>query len=276
MSIKHAQRQARYVERKEALGQKRIMFWLTPEEKDFVSKMIEIHRQGNDKEEYISTDRQVTLSEEQSSIIREIDNGTFTNLPLNNSKQYFHDFLNDPKRFWDKQLPDALLVLEDKHKSVDNWRGIRLHGLGAFPVVWSIVYALKRYAYAKGAFTKPRRKYFDLSVLPFEDIVRMIVGEATMRADDRLKSTPLGFLTHQIQVSNIRVHKNQLELQSKGCLLVVIDQHGKLRKTNAFCDHIDQITAWNLIPPILDSNDRIKGWNPIMQALSSLFESHNI
>lgn len=272
MSFKHAQRQARYVERKEALGQKRIMFWLTPEEKDFVSKMIENHRKDPDKKWNISEDSNINLSEEQSNIIRQIYNGTFVNIPLDNTKPYYHDFLDDPRRFWDKRLPDAVLVLEDKRKSVDNWRGIQLHGLGAFPVVWSIVYALKRYAYGKGALTKPRRKYFDLSVLPFEDIVRMIVGKAAMKANDRFKSTPLGFLTHQIRVSNIRVPKDQLEYKSEKCLLVVIDQHGKLRETNAFCDQIEQVTAWNLIPPILDSNERIQGWNPIMHALTEIFE----
>lgn len=92
----------------------------------------------------------------------------------------------------------------------------------------------------------------------------MIVGKAAMKANDRFKSTPFGFLTHQIQVSNIRVPKDQLEYKSEKCLLLVIDQHGKLRATNAFCDQIEQVTAWNLIPPILDSNERIQGWSPLV------------
>lgn len=297
MSIKHAQRQARYVERKEALGQKRIMFWLTPEEKEYVSRIIEIRRKGftglnlstNDKTK--STNEKININnivnkdnkenkedkedkedKEKKSLIDQIKSGTFLDLPVHESRRYYHDLLTDPDRHWDKPLPNAYLVLEDHHQSVQKWRAVKLQGLGALPVVWSIVYVLKRYAYGKAGLSKPKRRTFDLSVISFEEIVQLIVGNACMKADDRLKQTPFGFLTHQISVTPLKVYKENLDEISNGSLLVVIDRHGKLKKTNAFCDNQETVTSWNLIQPIMDNKDKQEGWNPYFQSLVSMFE----
>ena len=276
MPAKHLERQNRYVERLKAQGLKRYQLWLKPEEKDYIHNIIDIRR-GIKKgvcEDANTNPRPLTKT--QTELKEQVKSGSFFGVSYAPSKPYYHDFITDPGLFWDKPLPNAILVLADSHKSVKKWRAVHLHGLGAFPVVWSIVFALIGYAYGKGALTKPKRRLFDLSLLPFEDIVHMIVGNAAMQADDTFKSTPLGFLTYRIKASSTKVPSSIASDPPENSLLVVIDQQGKLLFTNAFCDNQEEITAWRLVPPILDQNERKQGWHPYMAALTQVFHAPQI
>ena len=276
MSAKHLERQNRYVDRLKAQGFKRFQLWLKPEEKDYIQNIIDVRR-GTKEAVYKDINTYTgQLTQSQIKLRKDIRLGLFTGVSTPPAKTYYHDFLTDPDLFWDKPLPNALLVLADSHKSVQKWRAVHLHGLGAFPVVWSIVYALKRYAYGKGALSKPRRRNFDLSVLPFEDIVQMIVGNAAMQADDTFKSTPFGFLTYRINITRTKVPSTIASEAPEGCLLVVIDNQGKLLSTNAFCDNQEEITAWKLIPPMLDEKERKQGWHPYMKALTEIFSEPQV
>ena len=276
MPAKHLERQNRYVERLKAQGFKRYQLWLKPEEKDYIQEIIDIRR-GIKEVLYKDIDTYTgQLTQSQIKLRQDIKFGVFTGTNTPQPKTYYHDFLTDPDLLWDKPLPNALLVLADQHKSVQKWRAVHLHGLGAFPIVWSIVYALKRYAYGKGALSKPRRRYFDLSVLPFEEIVQMIVGNAAMQADDTFKSTPFGFLTYRINATSTKVPSSIASEPPEGCLLVVIDHQGELLSTNAFCDNQEEITVWKLVPPMFDEQERKQGWNPIMVALTELFHAPHI
>ncbi len=265
-------RQKRFVEKQKAEGLKRVQIWLKPDEKDLINKLLENIRAGQTID--LSTENNKICEKRfKSSINDQIKSGTFSLLGRKNSPKYLHDFLSDPERFWHNPLPDALLVVADKKQRTKEWRAVSLEGLGAFPVVWSIVYALNRYAYQKIAKTSPRRRSFNLLAFDFETVVKLIVGNAAMHADESLKGTSLGFFTYPLAVSSLLLKKDIENEFPEGILTVVIDESGRLRGTNAFCDNIDEVTAWRITPPILEARIEAKqGWNPYMHALSQLFE----
>ena len=182
-------------------------------------------------------------------------------------------------QFWMKPEEKEYLmqVLDNLRngKSIDikeKWRAVYLKGLGAFPVVWSIIFALTRYVDGDMALKQPKRRKINLLEYDFELLIKSIVGRAAMRAEDSWKGTPLGFITYPLRVESRLVPANIINEFPKGILTVVVDPAGKLKATNANCDNIEQITAWRITPPVMTDADRRQGWNPYMLALAELFK----
>lgn len=261
-------RQKRFVEKQKADGLKRVQMWLKPEEKAFLTDALEKLREGKT---ICITDNETDTNKnkiDKKQIIERIKSGQFTLKNRIPSPKYFSDFLNGPDLHWHKPLPDAILVVADHKKRTKEWRAVSLKGLGAFPVVWAIVFALNGYA-----FSKPKRvRTINLLSFDFENIISIIVGNAAMRSSDDLKDTPLGFCTYPLNVQSFRVPSDIENRFPEGVLTVVVDEKGYLRATNAFCDNIEQVTRWRITSPILDGIREIKeGWNPYMSALTKLF-----
>lgn len=278
MSAKHLERQNRYVERLKAEGLKRFQFWMKPEEKEYLMKVLENMREGriiDSSDDKPSSIQQYSndSGHDKERLIRLIKNGQYSNISRNPSPPYFHDLLNTPERFWDKPLPDAIIVVADKHVRVKKWRAISLKGLGAFPVVWTIIGALNRHVFQEMARTSPRRRTFNLLEYDFESIVEMIVGRASMRANDCLRGTPMGFITFPVEVATLLVDPTISENSPQGVLTVIIDARGRLKQTNAHCEYLEQITNWRIgIPPLEADIEMREGWNPYMLALYELFK----
>lgn len=274
MKANKFERQNRYVERLKSEGLKRYQFWMKPEEKEYVMKILENFREGIIFESSEKPSKHNIPSDSQNSRInRLIKEGHFSNLPRKPSPPYFHDLLNAPDRFWDMPLPDAMIVVADSHLRVKQWRAVSLKGLGAFPVVWTIITTMNRHVFQEVAKVAPRRRTFNLFEHDFETIVERIVGRAAMRADDNLKGTPLGFLTYPVEVSSFLVDSTIIVNPPEKILTVIVDANGRLKRTNAICDDIEQITNWRITTPALNANvDTRKGWNPYMLALSEIFK----
>lgn len=267
MKANKFERQNRYAEKLKAEGLKRFQFWMKPEEKDYLMQILQNLREGNAIE--IKSNEPVNTSK----INELIRNGHF--FIENNSiksKPYFHDLLNSPERFWHNPLPDAMIVVADRLLRTKQWRAVYLKGLGAFPVVWSIIFALTRYVDGDMALKHPKRRNINLLEYDFELLIKSIVGRAAMRAEDDWRGTIIGFITYQVRVESQFVSSNIANEYPKGVLTVVVDHYGKLKATNAHCDNIQQITAWRIAPPVMTDTDRQKGWNPYMLALAELFK----
>ena len=267
MQANKFERQNRYVEKLKAEGLKRFQFWMKPEEKEYLMQVLDNLRNGK------SIDIKESDSPDAAKINQLILNGHFhiEKKPVN-SQAYFHDLLNTPNRFWNNPLPDAMLVVSDRLLRTKKWRAVYLKGLGAFPVVWSIIFALTRYVDGDMALKQPKRRKINLLEYDFELLIKSIVGRVAMRAEDSWKGTPLGFITYPLRVESRLVPANIINEFPKGILTVVVDPAGKLKATNANCDNIEQITAWRITPPVMTDADRRQGWNPYMLALAELFK----
>lgn len=272
MSIKHAQRQARYVERREATGQKRCMFWMTPEEKEYIKTALDNYRNGvGNDDSHIIYEHADSINKQKKTLADKILHGLFTYYPPVNKRYVVdHNFTNPS--YWNNVLPDAKIIVMDSHKRVKECRGVALRGLGAFPVIWSICYALRRQVLAQQVASSPRKRGINLLRVPFEDIIVRIVGQAKMSTSDEFKDTPLGFLCHPVSIEPIRVPKSMLDEEDQS-LLVLLSENGKLLKTNALIDKIEDITSWHFRPPMVDGNMQMYlKWYPIMQSLTALFD----
>lgn len=142
MKANKFERQNRYAEKLKAEGLKRFQFWMKPEEKDYLMRILQSLREGS------SLEIKNNVPENTAKINELIRNGHL--FIENNSvklKPYFHDLLNSPERFWHIPLPDAMIVVADRLLRTKQWRAVYLKGLGAFPIVWSIIFALTRYVY---------------------------------------------------------------------------------------------------------------------------------
>ena len=267
MQANKFERQNRYVEKLKAEGLKRFQFWMKPEEKEYLMQVLDNLRNGK------SIDIKESDYPDAAKINQLILNGHFhiEKKPVN-SQAYFHDLLNTPNRFWNNPLPDAMLVVSDRLLRTKKWRAVYLKGLGAFPVVWSIIFALTRYVDGDMALKQPKRRKINLLEYDFELLIKSIVGRAAMRAEDSWKGTPLGFITYPLRVESRLVPASIINEFPKGILTVVVDPAGKLKATNANCDNIEQITAWRITPPVMTDADRRQGWNPYMLALAELFK----
>lgn len=267
MKANKFERQNRYAEKLKAEGLKRFQFWMKPEEKDYLMQVLQSLRKGNAIE--------ITSNEpDNTAKINElIRNGHFF-IENNSAKSrpYFHDLLNSPERFWHNPLPDAMIVVADRLLRTKQWRAVYLKGLGAFPIVWSIIFALTRYVDGDMALKHPKRRTINLLEYDFELLIKSIVGSAAMRAEDDWRGTTLGFITYPVRVESQSVSSNIVNEYPKGVLTVVVDRSGKLKATNAHCDNIEQITAWRIAPPVMTDTDRRQEWNPYMLALAELFK----
>lgn len=165
-----------------------------------------------------------------------------------------------------------MIVVSGRRLRTKQWRAVYLKGLGAFPIVWSIIFALTRYVDGDMALKHPKRRTINLLEYDFELLIKSIVGRAAMWAEDDWRATPLGFITYPVRVESRLVPSAIFEEYPKGILTVVVDHSGKLKATNANCDNIKQITAWRIAPPVMTDTDRRQGWNPYMLALAELFK----
>ena len=103
MSAKHLERQNRYVERLKAEGLKRFQFWMKPEEKEYLMKVLENMREGriiDSSDDKPSSIQQYSndSGHDKERLIRLIKNGQYSNISRNPSPPYFHDLLNTPER----------------------------------------------------------------------------------------------------------------------------------------------------------------------------------
>lgn len=69
----------------------------------------------------------------------------------------------DNLRYWNNPLPKGIFVFADSHKRVKEWRAVKLNGLGAFPVLWAIRYALEQRCWALARKEAPRTRKIDFA-----------------------------------------------------------------------------------------------------------------
>ena len=256
------QRQQAFVKRREATGQKRFQFWATAEEKDFLKDQLDLYRKGvTVKPEF----KQINTAKE--AFIKDLKNGFFMQ-PFEKSRPYVSDgpWFDNPS-VWNKRLPDGLLVFADHRKRVKEWRAVKLIGLGSFPVIWALLFALKETYWSRvhGGTKSINFVKFDVQ----SDLITL-VGKAKMRIDSSFVDTPLGFMTHSIDVKVTTVSSNILDEFPIGVLTIVVDKEKRLLGTNAVCQDIEQILAWMEVEPQLKGN-----WHITIKALISFFLATN-
>ena len=68
-----------------------------------------------------------------------------------------------------------MIVVSDRRLRTKQWRAVYLKGLGAFPIVWSIIFALTRYVDGDMALKHPKRRTINLLEYDFELLIKSIV-----------------------------------------------------------------------------------------------------
>ncbi len=138
MSEKNRLRQLNFTKRREAEGFKRILFWLKPDEKAYLKKALAAFRENAGEVELNPVKK---VNPYQAEILKGEYPFEFEKIKY---PYYTIDKPWDNLRYWNNSLPKGILVFADSHKRVKKWRAVALDGLGAFPVLWSIRYALEQ------------------------------------------------------------------------------------------------------------------------------------
>ena len=268
MSEKNRARQEAFTKRRQAEGLKRFQFWATPEEKDYLKKALDDFR---DNRESTTPIHRETLVKGHNTFQDELLKGEFP--PIKHKcPTYTIDKPWDNLRYWNNPLPKGILVFSDSHKRVKEWRAVKLNGLGAFPVLWAIRYALEQRCWALARKEAPRTRKIDFSKFDVQTEILLMVGNAKLKVDSSFQSSSLGFLMHPIEAEAITVSSSIVEVMPNGVLVVVVDERGNLLKTNAECPRKEEILLWKHGQPGLRRDEVTGTWHVAMEVLSSALQ----
>lgn len=269
MSEKNRARQEAFTKRRQAEGLKRFQFWATPEEKDYLKKVLDDYRDNG--ESAIPIQRK-PLNEGRNQLQEELLKGEFA-VRRHQYPIYTIDKPWDNLRYWNNPLPKGILVFADSHKRVKEWRAVKLNGLGAFPVLWAIRYALEQRCWSLAKQDASRIRKINFSKYDVQTEILLIVGNAKLKVDASFKDSSLGFLMHPIEAEAITVSSSIVEEMPDGVLLVVLDERGNLLRTNAECPRKDEILLWKHGQPGLRRDELADTWHAWMGILARLFRN---
>lgn len=269
MSEKNRARQEAFTKRRQVEGLNRFQFWATPEEKDYLKKALDDFR---DNGESTTPIKRETLVKGHNTFQDELLKGEFP--PIRHKyPAYTIDKPWDNLRYWNNPLPKGILVFSDSHKRVKEWRAVKLNGLGAFPVLWAIRYALEQRCWALARKEAPRTRKIDFTKFDVQTEILLMVGNAKLKVDESFKNSSLGFLMHPIEAEAITVSSSILNEMLDGVLVVVVDERGNLIKTNAECPQKDEILLWKHGQPGLRRDEVAGTWHATMEVFMTVFRS---
>lgn len=264
MSEKNRLRQLNFTKRREAEGFKRILFWLKPEEKAYLKKALAAFREN-------AGDVELNPVKNVNPYQAEILKGEY---PFEFEKikypYYTIDKPWDNLRYWNNSLPKGILVFADSHKRVKKWRAVALDGLGAFPVLWSIRYALEQRCWD---LAPSRTRKINFSKFDVQTEVLRMVGNAKLKVDARFMNSSLGFMTHPIAAQAVTVDRSIADKFPEGVLVVVVDERGELLETNAECPRREEVLLWNFSQPGLRWDEMKETWHVAMAVLTKIFRT---
>lgn len=264
MSEKNRLRQLNFTKRREAEGFKRILFWLKPDEKAYLKKALAAFRENAGAVELNPVKK---VNPYQAEILKGEYPFEFEKIKY---PYYTIDKPWDNLRYWNNSLPKGILVFADSHKRVKKWRAVALDGLGAFPVLWSIRYALEQRCWD---LAPSRTRKINFSKFDVQTEVLRMIGNAKLKVDARFMNSSLGFMTHQIAAQAVLVDKNIVNNMPTGVLVVVVDERGELLETNAECPRREEVLLWNFSQPGLRWDEMKGTWHLAMAVLTKIFRT---
>lgn len=260
MSEKNRLRQLNFTKRREAEGFKRILFWLKPDEKAYLKNALAAFRENAGEVELNPVKK---VNPYQAEILKGEYPFEFEKIKY---PYYTIDKPWDNLRYWNNSLPKGILVFADSHKRVKKWRAVALDGLGAFPVLWSIRYALEQRCWD---LAPSRTRKINFSKFDVQTEVLRMVGNAKLKVDARFMNSSLGFMTHPIAAQAVSVDRTIVDNMPAGVLVVVVDERGELLRTNAECPQKEEILLWKHGQPGLRRDEVTGTWHAAMEVLSS-------
>ena len=269
MSEKNRARQEAFTKRRQAEGLKRFQFWATLEEKDYLKKALDDFRDNRKSAIPIHHE---PLAKEHNSFQDELLKGGFP--PIRHKyPAYTIDKPWDNLRYWNNPLPKGILVFADSHKRVKKWRAVKLNGLGAFPFLWAIRYALEQRCWSLAKLDAPRTRKINFSKFDVQTEILLMLGNAKLKVDASFKDSSLGFLMYPIEAEAITVSSSIVDEMSNGVLVVVVDERGNLLKTNAECPRKEEILLWKHGQPGLRRDEVTGTWHTAMEALAAFLRA---
>lgn len=262
MSEKNRLRQLNFTKRREAEGFKRILFWLKPDEKAYLKKALAAFRENAGE---VELNPVKNVNPYQAEILKGEYPFEFEKIKY---PYYTIDKPWDNLRYWNNSLPKGILVFADSHKRVKKWRAVALDGLGAFPVLWSIRYALEQRCWD---LAPSRARKINFSKFDVQTEVLRMVGNAKLKVDARFMNSSLGFMTHPIAAQAVTVDRSIADKFPEGVLVVVVDERGELLETNAECPKMDEILLWRHAKPGLRWDEMLGTWHVAMEVLTRAF-----
>lgn len=264
MSEKNRLRQLNFTKRREAEGFKRILFWLKPDEKAYLKKALAAFRENAGE---VELNPIKNVNPYQAEILKGEYPFEFEKIKY---PYYTIDKPWDNLRYWNNSLPKGILVFADSHKRVKKWRAVALDGLGAFPVLWSIRYALEQRCWD---LAPSRTRKINFSKFDVQTEVLRMVGNAKLKVDARFMNSSLGFMTHPIAAQAVSVDKNIVDNMQTGVLVVVVDERGELLETNAECPRREEVLLWDFSQPGLRWDEMKGTWHVAMAVLTKIFRT---
>ena len=264
MSEKNRLRQLNFTKRREAEGFKRILFWLKPDEKAYLKKALATFRENAGEVELNPVKK---VNPYQAEILKGEYPFEFEKIKY---PYYTIDKPWDNLRYWNNSLPKGILVFADSHKRVKKWRAVALDGLGAFPVLWSIRYALEQRCWN---LAPSRTRKINFSKFDVQTEVLRMVGNAKLKVDARFMNSSLGFMTHPIAAQAVTVDRSIADKFPEGVLVVVVDERGELLETNAECPRREEVLLWNFSQPGLRWDEMKGTWYVAMAVLTKIFRT---
>lgn len=264
MSEKNRLRQLNFTKRREAEGFKRILFWLKPDEKAYLKKALAAFRENAGE---VELNPVKIVNPYQAEILKGEYPFEFEKIKY---PYYTIDKPWDNLRYWNNSLPKGILVFADSHKRVKKWRAVALDGLGAFPVLWSIRYALEQRCWD---LAPSRTRKINFSKFDVQTEVLRMVGNAKLKVDARFMNSSLGFMTHPIAAQAVTVDRSIADKFPEGVLVVVVDERGELLETNAECPRREEVLLWNFSQPGLRWDEMKGTWHVAMAVLTKIFRT---
>lgn len=264
MSEKNRLRQLNFTKRREAEGFKRILFWLKPDEKAYLKKALAAFRENAGE---VELNPVKNVNPYQAEILKGEYPFEFEKIKY---PYYTIDKPWDNLRYWNNSLPKGILVFADSHKRVKKWRAVALDGLGAFPVLWSIRYALEQRCWD---LAPSRTRKINFSKFDVQTEVLWMVGNAKLKVDARFMNSSLGFMTHPIAAQAVTVDRSIADKFPEGVLVVVVDERGELLETNAECPRREEVLLWNFSQPGLRWDEMKGTWHVAMAVLTKIFRT---
>lgn len=264
MSEKNRLRQLNFTKRREAEGFKRILFWLKPDEKAYLKKALATFRENAGE---VELNPVKNVNPYQAEILKGEYPFEFEKIKY---PYYTIDKPWDNLRYWNNSLPKGILVFADSHKRVKKWRAVALDGLGAFPVLWSIRYALEQRCWD---LAPSRTRKINFSKFDVQTEVLSMVSNAKLKVDARFMNSSLGFMTHPIAAQAVTVDRSIADKFPEGVLVVVVDERGELLETNAECPRREEVLLWNFSQPGLRWDEMKGTWHVAMAVLTKIFRT---
>jgi len=264
MSEKNRLRQLNFTKRREAEGFKRILFWLKPDEKAYLKKALAAFRENAGE---VELNPVKNVNPYQAEILKGEYPFEFEKIKY---PYYTIDKPWDNLRYWNNSLPKGILVFADSHKRVKKWRAVALDGLGAFPVLWSIRYALEQRCWD---LAPSRTRKINFSKFDVQTEVLRMVGNAKLKVDARFMNSSLGFMTHPIAAQAVTVDRSIADKFPEGILVVVVDERGELLRTNAECLRREEVLLWNHGHPGFRPDVMSGTWHVAMAVLTKIFRT---